>query len=174
MTIHAHVAHTVPGRVRLRLPEHRGDEELFGRLEQELLESGQFGAVSANPATASLVLEFTGTLKQALAVLADRFQMEVKPPPAAPPAARASAPFDPLRLVTGRDIDPMLVAGVAFGAIGVVQAFRGAILVPAMSAFWYAFNAFRLASEPNRRGAADEVEALAETVGEAAGEAGAD
>jgi hypothetical protein len=61
----------------------------------------------------------------------------------------------PFRLVSGRELNPMQMAGVLFGALGVAQALRGKIAVPALSAFWYAVNAFRLGREVGKESAAD-------------------
>jgi hypothetical protein len=48
-----------------------------------------------------------------------------------------------LNLVSGRDINVMFMLGALMVAVGIVQIYRGRILVPAISAFWYAVNAFR-------------------------------
>lgn len=149
MSIRAHVVHAMPGRVRVRLPEHRGDTDLFARIEQHLAESELFDSVEANVLTGSLLLEFTGPLDELLEKLAGELPVEFELLPEAPaPALPPADMLDPLRLVSGRNMNPMMVAGTLFGAIGVVQAVRGRILMPALTAFWYATNAFRLAREP--------------------------
>jgi hypothetical protein len=148
MSIRAHVVHAMPGRVRVRLPEHRGDTDLFARIEQQLAESELFDSVEANVLTGSLLLEFTGPLEELLEKLAGELPVEFELMPEAPtPALPPADILDPLRLVSGRNMNPMMVAGTLFGAIGVVQAVRGRFLMPALTAFWYATNAFRLARE---------------------------
>jgi len=152
MTVRARVAHVLPGRVRVRLPDYRGKAEELAILEQQLAQSALFERVRANPATGSLVLEFKGPYEAALVRLAEQlpFELELEKPndPPSPTRPLAGPLGDPLRLVSGRDVNPMLLAATLFGGIGLVQVFRGEIMLPALSAFWYAANAFRLACEP--------------------------
>jgi len=49
----------------------------------------------------------------------------------------------PFRLVSGREINPMFMVGSALAIVGLVQTFRGKIVVPSVTAFWYALEAFR-------------------------------
>jgi len=152
MTIRAQIVHQTTGRVRVQLPDARGNTELFAQLSEQLVESKLFERVRVNPVTGSVVLEFTGEPEEVLAKLAARlpFKLELSP---APPAPTLKAADNPLRLVSGRDVNPMFVAGTLFGAVGLVQTLRGQIMLPALSAFWYAVNAFRLAHGPTQEGA---------------------
>jgi hypothetical protein len=148
MTIHARIAHDMPGRIRLRVMELRGNAGLAAHLEDMLLGTRLFRNVRVNPVTASLVLEFGGPREQVLEALRARlpFELELGPAPAAgQPLSGAGHRNDPVRLVSGRDVNAMFLVGTLFGAVGLVQVFRGRIMLPAMSAFWYASNAFRLA-----------------------------
>lgn len=147
MSMRAQLAHEIPGRVRVRLPDYRGNAELFAKLEDTLLESRLFHSVRANPVTASIVLEFDGSRENMLEALRTHLPFELDLSPAArtgrtPPLAQA--PIDPLRLVSGRNINAMFLAGTLFAAVGLIQVFRGRFMLPALSAFWYASNAFRL------------------------------
>jgi hypothetical protein len=164
MTIRAQIAHELPGRVRVRLPDYRGDAAMFAQLEDALLESQLFHGVRGNPVTASLVLEFSGPKEQVLEALRAHMpvELDISTPPApgrAPPSARI--PTDPVRLVSGKDINAMFLAGTLFGAVGLVQAVRGRIMLPALSAFWCASNAFRLARAPQGDQAAADVSSAA-------------
>jgi hypothetical protein len=145
MTVRVQIAHAMPGRVRVRLPQCRGDEELFAVLERQLHGSRLFHDVKGNPATGSLVLQYSGTLEDVIELLKKELPFELQLEQGqAPPKANLEAVLDPLRLVSGRDVNPMFVAGTLFAAIGLVQALRGQIMLPALSAFWYASSAFRL------------------------------
>jgi hypothetical protein len=147
MKLRVQVAHQIPGRVRLLLPEHRGDSQLFARLAQELDQTRLFKNVRVNPVTGSVVLEYDGAADDLLARLAAQlpYELELTTPP--PPGPALAAVANPLRLVSGRDVNPMVMAGTLFSALGMHQAMRGKIMVPALSAFWYAVNAFRMARE---------------------------
>lgn len=161
MSIHGHIAHQTNGRVRIDLPAKRGDSDYFSRLSEQLNNVDEVLHVRTNALIGSLVLEFDGPLDAVLQRLED-IALEVANPrhdglgdgaadeaatsPSPPPASALSAL--PYRLVSGRQIHPMLLVGLLFGAIGVVQAARGQVLVPALSAFWYAARAFKLANAP--------------------------
>lgn len=148
MTIRAQIAHSMPGRLRIRLPELRGNAEVFAQLEDLLLESRLVHGVRVNPVTASVTLEFDGQQEALLEALRTRlpFALDLSPAPG-PAHIRPSASFqpDPVRLVSGRDINAMFLAGTLFIGVGLVQALRGRIMLPALSAFWYANDAFRRA-----------------------------
>lgn len=134
MSTPALVAHQSPGRIRLEIPSRRGDEPFFAALSGQMAQSGQVSRARANPAAASLVLEYAGQLERLLGDL-KQFDLELNSP------ARGAA------VRGGRD-DTMLIAGVVFGVVGVVQTLRGDFMVPAMTAFWYATMALRLAHGP--------------------------
>jgi hypothetical protein len=151
MTVRAQIAHALPGRVRVRLPEQRGDADFFASLAEQLTASGLFQAVSTNPTTGSVVLEFEGPREAVLAKLSAQlpFALDLTGAPPAPPSGIGVAP-DPLRLVSGRDVNQMFLIGTLFGVVGLVQTFRGEIMLPALSAFWYAARAFRLSQDPDK------------------------
>jgi hypothetical protein len=157
MTLRAQVAHFTEGRVRIQLPEQRGDRELFDYIVQLIEQSGLVRSARANPVTGSIVLEFDGRPEDLLAKLQALVPIAIVPPQAArqlrSPLAGATAPF---KLVSGRDINPMVMAGTLFGAVGVVQTLRGRLLLPALSAFWIAANAFRIARDQTQGSAASD------------------
>lgn len=161
MTIRAQIAHELPGRVRVRLPDYRGDAAVFAKLEDALLESQLFDGVRGNPVTASLVLEFSGPREQVLDALRAHMSVELDISTRASSRAPLSAriPTDPVRLVSGKDINAMFLAGTLFGAVGLFQTLRGRIMLPALSAFWIASNAFQLARAPQGDQAAAKVSA---------------
>lgn len=155
MNLRAHVAHLTEGRARIQLPGHRGDGEFFAQVVQTIEQSGLVRSVRANPVTGSVVLEFDGPPEVLLTRLQALAPIEIVPPVATRQLrftlARATAPF---KLVSGRDINPMAMAGTLFGAVGVAQTLRGRVALPALSAFWYAVNAFRMARDQKQGGAA--------------------
>jgi hypothetical protein len=159
MKLRAQIAHQTKGRIRVLFPDHRGDRAFFEQVVQLIADSDLVQAARANPLTGSLVLEFSGSPEDLLAKFKKLVPIEIvpaPPPPRVGPSSLAAA-NDPLKLVSGRDINPMLMAGTLFGAVGMVQAWRGHLMIPALSAFWYAANAFRMARDPRQGSAADQV-----------------
>lgn len=153
MNIRVRIAHQTVGRVRLQVLDHHGDRAFFDQLSQLVADSSLVRTVRANPITGSVVLEFEGSGEDLLAKLSALAPVELVPAPVASPmrlpALAANGPF---KLVSGREINPMLMAGTFFSAVSVMQAMRGKVMVPALSAFWYAANAFRLARTTREKG----------------------
>lgn len=146
MSARATIAHRMPGRIRLSVPEMRGDEAFFTGLAAQL--SGQPDVVRVRPNTraGSLLVEHTGEAGPILAWAEAEQLLQLAPDgAAAAPGGAAgplSAPGPAVRLVSGRDIDPMFMAGVAFLGMGLLQVVRGQVMVPAATAFWYAISVF--------------------------------
>jgi hypothetical protein len=141
----ASIAHQTPRRVRLQLREHRGDAALFARIEDALRATRQFRDVRTNARTGSVTLDLDAPLADSLGRAGSALPFDIEMPERrAAPARVDGIALDPLRLVSGRALNPMFMAGTLFVAVGVVQAARGRLLVPALSAFWYATSAFRL------------------------------
>jgi hypothetical protein len=135
----AALVHRSPGRVRLRMPAMRGDDDYFRTVERAL--AGRFGAATANSATASVLL--TGRIScldvRRLGIEQTLFDLTL---PVATAAAEA-----PVTTATGAAVAP--TADVAQAAAGILvlfallQAARGNILAPAVTLLWYALEALR-------------------------------
>jgi hypothetical protein len=147
MAENAVIAHQIPGRIRFRLPERRGDAAYFSQLATKLGHIDAIERVKPNPATGSLVLEYSGSLN----ALIEQIQLQdvyiniQRNPQQPPPALSPRIPNNSFRLVSGRDINPLFMAASFMLIIGVVQTLRGRILIPSLSAFSYAFEGFRRA-----------------------------
>lgn len=147
MNAPAYIAHHTPGRVRIEIPARRGDNAFFAALSKQLAQSEQVLDARVNAAAASLVLQYAGQLDDVL----DEFRQTALGLPEAAPQRRAAP--------ASWAIDPMLLAGVTFGLVGILQTLRGEIMLPAMSAFWYAAGALRLAQMPAPSATEAEVQA---------------
>ena len=132
MSTPARIAHQIDGRLRIEVATQRGNVAWFARLARQLAQAAYVQRARANPQAACIVIDYTGPLERLLTALGQAALSL----PGLPPAARPAAP------ATG---DPMLLAALLFGAVGLVQAARGDIMLPALSAFWYAASALRLA-----------------------------
>jgi hypothetical protein len=140
MTTPARIAHQTAGRIRIEVPDRRGDDDYFASLAERLAQSGQVLRARGNPAAASLVLEYGGPLEAVLEQL-DRCSLRLSAP------VRQDAPAAAMLGGTW-ERNPMLMVGALFGAVALVQTARGEIMLPALSAFWYAASALRLARLP--------------------------
>jgi hypothetical protein len=146
MSPSAVVVHQLPGRVRLSIPEKRGDGDYFRMLCQRLSGVDGVRSVKTNAVAGSILLQFNGVLQEVLrsAGAPGLFELDG----AASAGARVPAPAraaPTINLVSGREITPMFMAGVLFSGIGLLQSLRGRLMVPAVTAFWYATSTFQQA-----------------------------
>lgn len=121
--IRAVVVHRIAGRVRLRIPERRGDEAFLGAVGAKLGALPQVRSVQLGIATGSIVLRFDDGFEQlrddareqAIALVDD-----------------LNAAAQPVRL------DPRGATALAFAALSLLQVARGVVLPPALTLAWYA------------------------------------
>lgn len=155
MSVKAVVAHQIPGRVRLSIAERRGDDDYFATLSERFSHLDGVRHVKANPVAGSIALEFAGDLQDIIERVDASGLLDVDVDGDAGAALAARIRHEPpINLVSGRDINPMFMTGVAFVALGLLQSLRGRVMVPAVTAFWYATSTFqqglvRVAVEPS-------------------------
>ena len=152
MSVQAEIVHRLPGRIRLRLRERRGDTAYFASLSEDLGGCDGVERVKANPATGSILIEFSG-LAENLARQLGHHGVSLRPQsaPAAesrPQPVAGNGNARPFHLVSNQEINPMFMLGTMFAVMGIVQTLRGKILVPAVSLLWHAMAAFRQAGTP--------------------------
>jgi hypothetical protein len=149
MNTEGRVVHTSPGRLRIQLAGHRGDRAFFEQLRGRIDQLDAVHRIDTRPRTGSVIVEYDGPLTPFLRELGEACELALQAPPApaAAPARAAVHPASPLpyRLVSGRAIEPLHMVGLLFGAVGVFQTLRGQLFPPALTTFWYAANAWRLA-----------------------------
>ncbi len=143
----ARIAHQTSGRIRIEVPSRRGDAVYFASLAEQLTDhltqSGQLARTRTNATAASLALEYSGPLELVLAQL-QRCALQLSLPDSDTGTPQSAA--GPVH--TAWPLNPMTLAGAALGVVGLVQTARGEIMLPALSAFWYAASALRLAHLP--------------------------
>jgi hypothetical protein len=151
----AYISHASSGRLRVRVPAKKNDPIYFSDLREYLAPVPGVVRVEVNPLTASVLVEHQLDLNSMddLKPVADYSEMSglfklVVPTRAAP--NRASIPLgqflaatmarfnEQVRSWTSGMLDFPTVAALGLISVGVVQASRGLIAVPAISALWYA------------------------------------
>lgn len=144
----AYLVHRTPTRLRLRIPERRGDRFFFAAAQEHLGTLEGVSALCATPATGSILVQHGPDLRLteleeqarrtglfALAGVAPR------EPPLAEQLARRFAALDAaVRRSTGgaEDGASLLLLGLLVAAL--VQLARGNVAVPALTATWYALH----------------------------------
>lgn len=145
MTVRAAIVHRLPGRIRLRLQEKRGDADFFSMLSADF--SGLDGVqhVKTNASTGSIVIEFSGTQEALVERLREHDVVveALENGHAAHGGMPKAIDMHPLLLVSGRNINAMFMIGTLLVVAGIVQTLRGKIVAPALPTFWAALEAFR-------------------------------
>jgi hypothetical protein len=152
MGINANIVHSMPRRVRLRVHEKRSDAAFFSSLSEQLSGIDDVTTVKVNPATQSVVIEFSSSLENLLQQLQQKgLDITNEYPLATPQGGFAGMMIRPVNLVSTRNIDAMFMVGTLLAITGIVQIYRGKIAVPAITALWYAFEAYWQSGKSNQQ-----------------------
>ena len=150
----AYITHATRGRVRIKIPDRKGDLAYFSSLKESLAGLSELPGiqrVAANPLTGSILV--THTLDpQALdlEIVAQYsefnhlFRLRVSPPDQTSVSGRLE---QSLREINGKvgsltvgGIDTGMLAILGLLGVAIVQLKRGDIMIPAISALWYVYS----------------------------------
>jgi hypothetical protein len=145
----AYVSHRLPGRVRLRIAERRGDAAFFHRVGRALSRSAGVTRLETKPATGSVLIEHEGALEPVLdtARAAGLFELAAPPAPATAgeQLARGTALLDrEVAALTAGQVNLGAALFIALVGLGLFQISRGHVLAPAVTLFWYALASLRV------------------------------
>jgi hypothetical protein len=141
----ARVAHSLPGRKRIKIDARRGDAAYFAALEKGLAECPGVGTVTTDPRTGMALISHTAEDSVLWSHIAehDLFQLG-KNGTSVPTPVHSSIAGDEHKSYTKSekrpDIRPLIF--LAMMSMGVVQVIKGNIAIPAIAAFWYAYCVF--------------------------------
>lgn len=142
----AGLAHSLPGRNRVKIDEKRGDAAYFARLEEELAGWHGVVALETNPLTGTVLISHAteDTSLWDYAIEHELFQLEknetaarTPPHPAITRGTRTTEHTSYTKSGRRSDIRWLIFLGMM--GMGVVQTIEGNIAIPAIGAFWYAF-----------------------------------
>ncbi len=150
----AYVAHALPGRLRLRIPEQRGNDAYFADLCERLSNRREFTAVTANAMTGGILLHLApGVAIPEVAAAATALSLfdvqSAAVPPARPPTSRnaltaASVSFKGAdRLIaeaSGGFLDLRSILFLLLLAMAIRQISRGHFMVAGFTPLWHAVN----------------------------------
>ena len=132
----ASLCHVSPGRMRLRIPTMRGDDDYFRAVEQGL--SSHCGHVAANTTTGSVLLHNAALTSAELRRVAANEGLFDLVESAATAGERYSGP----RLASG--LSALRAAFIMLlVALAIVQLYRGRVLTSSLSLLWHALEAAR-------------------------------
>jgi hypothetical protein len=147
MATNAVIAHRIPGRARLLVRDKRGNIGYFSDLSESLGRLEGVQRTKTNPTTGSITLEFLGDLETILQHAEDTDLLSITESvlPEGSPSSLVRPMAFPINLVSGRDVNRMFMVGSVLLVVGVIQIIRGEWFPPAVSVFWMAATAFRMA-----------------------------
>ena len=140
----AEIEHRIPGRMRLRVRNRRGDGQFFDRVASSLSQQGGIRLVRVNPATAGILVEHDGE-EDAVTGSARALGLFEVVPPAKSVASRSGAPYRPSGGPTSSPLD-LTAAGLA-GA-GLLQLARGQVVGSASENLWNAYGLYAVTRQP--------------------------
>ena len=141
--------HSLPGRVRFRIPERRGDAAYFDEIQRRLANGGVVTVVDVSPLTGSVLVRHSGTtddfINQTLrAELGDLVDLDSDPPSVARRLnAEVTALDRGVQDLTRGELDLNTLASLGLMALAGVQLVRGQHPVLAVSLCWYASELLR-------------------------------
>ena len=143
----ARLAHSLPGRKRVKIDEKRGDAAYFAALEKELAGYRDLIAVETNPLTGTVLISHAteDTRLWDYAGEHELFRLEkhetaIHTPPRPAVTGGTGTAEHKSYVKSGRSSDIRRLIFLGLMGMGVVQAVKGNIAIPAIGAFWYAFS----------------------------------
>lgn len=149
----AFVTHQVDGRVRLRVPAMRRQDEYFERMRQRLASLPGLRRLTTNTRTASVLIEYSGQI-EALDELGPRlglFEIQNRPHPHSLSEwlyTITTHPDDILKRVTDGRVDAAGLVALALTGMGISQIVRGHALPAGWTLLWNATNLVRDVGSP--------------------------
>jgi Heavy metal associated domain 2 len=137
----AFVAHTIPGRTRLRVPEPRHDAPLFARIAEDLLRHPRVKRVTVNAHTGSILLSHDGSLRELIDDLSGSITIVPHPPVARVPSVKRQS----VQFTRATALQALALGSVA---LGIWQARRGRLLASTLEHVWHAYGAWRNLKAP--------------------------
>jgi hypothetical protein len=143
----AYVAHRIAGRIRLRIPERRNDEEYFATVASDLARLPGVDEVRVNPHTASVLLLLAGNTEEIAEFAREKqlFSLSSTAPDRTPPLRRVLHALlegeDSLKKGSDERIDFPLLVFLACSGAAVYQVTRGHALPAGVTLLKYALDA---------------------------------
>ena len=155
----AYRVHSIPGRIRFKIPERRGDHAFFDEIAELLRRFSTVTKVECNPLTGSLLLHHLGEndgepMQAALNALAEIVELELSSPPVARGLRAEVIEVDQsIQRFTRGALDLSTTTALGLLALAGIQLLRGQQPVIAVSLAWYATELLRRWQDPSDKSA---------------------
>lgn len=151
------IAHSIQGRVRVRIPSERGDVEYFERVADALRAAPGVRDVRVNPTTGSVLIRYDGEIRlRELGAARELFSLTDELTHQKPLLAQVAAGFrggsSGLREASRGKLDVDSVAFLAYACAGIYQISRGKALPAGLTLLHYALDliALQRPDQPSR------------------------
>lgn len=142
----ATIEHSMPGRLRVKVPHRRGDVSYFRSAMEKLSKHPKIAGLRANPVTGSILIQHETDLPSIrdIAAEGDLFDLQEQ---SAPPTVR---PARAVRVSEGGSaaLDGRRATAAGLAGLALVQAMRGNALGPASENLWNAYGGLRILNNP--------------------------
>ncbi|MDB5408266.1 MAG: uncharacterized protein JWL84_3178 [Rhodospirillales bacterium] len=155
MKAKAYVVHSLPGRVRIKVPERRGDSDFFDDIKRRLERLDGVSHVATNPVTGSILVQHEGEIAdlvmQALgADIGNLLELALHAPPVAQRLCLEMAAIDRnIKRVTAGELDLGTLASLGLLAMAAGQLLYRRQPAIAVSMSWYASELLRRSCDGN-------------------------
>ena len=147
MTPTAYIVHQIAGRIRLRVPERRGDSNYFETIRQKLSANPAVQQLRVTPETASILLLHAGSIAPMAAAAAECNLFRIADHDVSP----TSEPI-PLRNSAVKPQSALDAVATGLSGLALVQVARGQAFGSAVENFWNAYGAKRILQRPGLAG----------------------
>jgi hypothetical protein len=145
----AHIAHSSPGRIRVKIPAHRGNTVVLEGLCGHLRNYPGVSSAAANPITGSILIlhetdpEAIMAYARTQGLFSPQGEVRRKPEVQRIITSSVSSADRSLRRLTSGDMDIRMLSVLFLIAAGLFDLLQGSfVAMPWYAAFWYAFNVF--------------------------------
>jgi hypothetical protein len=136
MVATAYIEHRIPGRMRLRIPERRGNVAFFERIVGTLSKLPDVEELAGSPLTGSVRIRHSGSGEAITAAAAEKGLFKVGKPEGKAEAAKPKQPHG--------DAGMLDTIATGLSGLAVLQVTQGQITGSAAENFWNAYGAQRL------------------------------
>ena len=159
----AYITHSSQGRVRIKIPSRKGDRAFFSVLKDKLPDASEIPGIQRiemNPTTGSVLVVHDPNYKMPDFTVVTTFLEQqglfklgatgMSEPPVSRNIAKTFQGVNQrLADFTSGEIDLQSLAVLGLLGLGLFQLSRGQVMIPAISAFWYAATLLKEPAEKN-------------------------
>ncbi|WEX74813.1 hypothetical protein PYH37_000094 [Sinorhizobium numidicum] len=140
----ATIEHSMSGRLRVRVPDRRGDVSYFRSAVERLSEHPEIAGLRANPMTGSILIQHETDLPSIREIATRRELFDLQEESA--PLSYAVAPPRSVEVSTPgvAAVERSRATTIGLTSLAFYQAIRGNVIGPATENFWNAFGGLRL------------------------------